>query len=190
MFITIPIHSGWIRPDTTLCNSRHDKQAWMSRHIRDETTPTHASGFHLFTVAMTGHAKDKGVQLPQQVTEESCCPNAVKESRSGRVGMYRNAQGGFACLTLLKIVQLFIGVIESSSKPRLSRGENYRQTKRNTINAMQQLWCMIMSWQYAVDWANATSSKLNEVGLNPRFKFKLHMWRFKCHYMIWPKQQS
>ena len=43
----------------------------MSRHIRAQTTPTHASGFHLFTVAMTGHAKDKGVQLPQQVTDES-----------------------------------------------------------------------------------------------------------------------
>ena len=24
-----------------------------------QTTPTHATGFHLFTVAMTGHAKDK-----------------------------------------------------------------------------------------------------------------------------------
>ena len=36
-----------------------------------QTTPTHASGFHLFTVAMTGHAKDNGVQLPQQVTDES-----------------------------------------------------------------------------------------------------------------------
>ena len=33
-----------------------------------QTTPTHASGFHLFTVAMIGHAEDKGVQLPQQVT--------------------------------------------------------------------------------------------------------------------------
>jgi len=32
-----------------------------------------------------------------------------------------------------------------------------------------------MTWQYVVDWANATSSKLNGVGLNPRFKFKLHM---------------
>ena len=36
-----------------------------------QSTPTHASGFHLFTVAMTGHAKDKGVQLRQQVTDES-----------------------------------------------------------------------------------------------------------------------
>ena len=25
-----------------------------------QTTPTHASGFHLVTVAMTGHAEDKG----------------------------------------------------------------------------------------------------------------------------------
>ena len=82
----------------------------MSRHNRAQTTPTHASGFHLFTVAMTGHAEDKGVQLPQQVTD--CCPNAVKESRSEKVGLYRNEQGGFSCLALLKIVQLFIGVID------------------------------------------------------------------------------
>ena len=32
-----------------------------------------------------------------------CCPNALKESRSERVGLYRNEQGGFACLALLKI---------------------------------------------------------------------------------------
>jgi hypothetical protein len=30
-------------------------------------------------------------------------------------------------------------------------------------------------------WANATSNDLNEVGLNQGFKFKLHMWLFKCH---------
>ena len=36
-----------------------------------QTTPTHTSGFHLFTVAMTGHAEDKGVQLPQHVTVET-----------------------------------------------------------------------------------------------------------------------
>ena len=64
----------------------------MSRHIRAQTTPTHASGFHLFTVAMTGHAKDKGVQLPQQVTDESRCLNAVKESRSENMGLYRYDQ--------------------------------------------------------------------------------------------------
>ena len=75
----------------------------MSRHIRAQTTPAHASGFHLFTVAMTGHAEDKGVQLPQQVKMTRCCPNAVKESRSERVGLYRNEQGGFAWLALLKI---------------------------------------------------------------------------------------
>ena len=32
----------------------------MSRHIRAQTTLTHASGFHLFTMAMTGHAEERG----------------------------------------------------------------------------------------------------------------------------------
>jgi hypothetical protein len=35
-----------------------------------QTTPTHASGFQLFTVAKTGHVEE-WVQLPQQVTVES-----------------------------------------------------------------------------------------------------------------------
>ena len=42
----------------------------MSRHNMAQTTPTHTSGFHLFTVAMIGHAEER-VQLPQQVTDES-----------------------------------------------------------------------------------------------------------------------
>ena len=75
-----------------------------NKHESAQTTPTHASGLHLFTMAMTGHAEDKGVQLPQQVTLNRCCPNAVKESRSERVGLYQNEQGGFACLALLKII--------------------------------------------------------------------------------------
>ena len=45
-----------------------------------QTTPTHASGFHLVTVAMTGHA------------EEMRCLNAVKESRSENMGLYRYDQ--------------------------------------------------------------------------------------------------
>ena len=71
----------------------------MSRHNKAQTTPTHASGFHLFTVAMRGHAEER-VQLPQHVTVES----AAKERRSERVGLYQNEQGGFACLALLKIL--------------------------------------------------------------------------------------
>ena len=37
----------------------------MCRHIKAQATPTHASGFQLVTVAMTGHAEE-WVQLPQQ----------------------------------------------------------------------------------------------------------------------------
>ena len=37
--------------------------AWQE-HNMAQATPTHASGFQLFTVAMTGHAEE-WVQLPQ-----------------------------------------------------------------------------------------------------------------------------
>ena len=60
----------------------------MNRHIRAQTTATHASGFHLFTMAMTGHAEEKGVQLPQQVTDElsfSKCSKTEQERESGIV---------------------------------------------------------------------------------------------------------
>ena len=75
----------------------------MSRHIRAQTNPTHASGFHLFTMATTGHAKERGSATAARNSSKHCCPNAVKESRSERVGLYWNEQGGFACLALLKI---------------------------------------------------------------------------------------
>ena len=46
----------------------------MSRHVRAQTTPTHASGFHLFTVAMTGHAKDNDTQAsPNNVQQYDAC---------------------------------------------------------------------------------------------------------------------
>ena len=112
----------------------------MSRHIRAQTTPTHASGFHLFTVAMTGHAEDKGVQLPQQVTLNRSCPNAVKESRSERVGLYRNEQGGFACLALLKITLSLHQCQRSHPRYHVYReGTNTGNTEGNTINAMHNM---------------------------------------------------
>ena len=91
------------------------------------------------------------------------------------MGLYRNEQGGFACLALLKILYFFIGVTDHIVETRLSRGDRYRQQRRNTINAMHNM-------MHGPDMAiccglgyNATSSKLNGVGLNQRFKFKLHM---------------
>ena len=76
----------------------------MSRHNLAQTTPTHTSGFQLFTVAMTGHAEEKGLATAAKSSSKRCCPNAVKQSRSERVGLYRDAQWGFACLALLKIL--------------------------------------------------------------------------------------
>ena len=46
-----------------------------------QSTPTHASGFHLVTVAMTGHAEDKGSTTVAHSSLKCCCLNVVNESR-------------------------------------------------------------------------------------------------------------
>ena len=57
-----------------------------------QSTPTHASGFHLVTLAMTGHAEDKGSTTTAHSSLKHCCLNAVKESRSENMGLYRYDQ--------------------------------------------------------------------------------------------------
>ena len=54
------------------------------------------------------------------------------------MGLYQNEQGGFACLALLKIVYLFIGVIDLIVGRRLLRGDNYQQQGRT-----QSMQCTI-----------------------------------------------
>ena len=128
---TPPVHPRWTRPDTALCNSRHDKQAWMSRHIRAQTTPTHASGFHLFTVAMTGHVEERG--------------STTTIRREGTI----------------------IG-------------------KPGRTQSMQcKIWCMIMTWKYAVIWANAIESHFDWSGIQNYIKFQL-----QNYYQICPNHVS
>ena len=167
MFITIWIHSWWIRPDTTLCNSRHDKQAWMSRHIRAQTTPTHASRFHLFTVAMTGHAEDRGFNYRSKLQRNRVV--LMQQKRAGarewdHVGMNKGvclpgrSTGGTAPL---------IGTLEHFPEQDLSR----RNGVGNQTQAYATLWCMNMAWVCDVVWVNAASIYLVEVHLNQGFKY-------------------
>ena len=46
-----------------------------------QSTPTHASRFHLVTAAMTGHAEDKGSATVAHNSLKRCCLNVVNESR-------------------------------------------------------------------------------------------------------------
>ena len=57
-----------------------------------QSTPLHASGFHLVTVAMTGHAEENGFNYRSTQQFETRCLNAVKESRSENMGLYRYDQ--------------------------------------------------------------------------------------------------
>ena len=54
-------------------------------------------GFHLVTVAMTGHAGDKGSTTIAHSSLNHVCLNAVNKSRSENMGLYRNDQW-VACL--------------------------------------------------------------------------------------------
>ena len=59
-----------------------------------QSTPTHASGFHLVTVAMIGHAEDKGSTTVAHSSLKRCCLNAVNGSRGENMGLYRYDQWG------------------------------------------------------------------------------------------------
>ena len=91
------------------------------------------------------------------------------------MGLYRNEQGGFACLALLKIALSLHQCQRPHHRYHVYReGTNTGNTEGNTINAMHSMM-HAMTWQYECVLANASSNKLNGVGLNTRFKFKLHM---------------
>ena len=46
------------------------------------------------------------------------------------MGLYRNEQGGFACLALLKIVYLFIGINDHIVGTTSTEGEQHRQRQK------------------------------------------------------------
>ena len=92
------------------------------------------------------------------------------------MGFYRNEQGGFACLALLKITLSLHQCQRSHHRDHVYReGTNTGNTEGNTINAMHNMMHDHDMVKMNVFWASATSNRLNEVGLNTRFKFKLHM---------------
>ena len=53
-----------------------------------QTTPTHASEFHLVTVAKTGHAEEMGSTTAAHSSLKHCCHNAVNQRRSEKMGLY------------------------------------------------------------------------------------------------------
>ena len=174
---TTPIHSRWIRPDTTLCIAGIRKQAWMTRHIKAQATPTHASGFQLFTVAMTCHAQE-WVQLPQQKNSSlnHCYPNAVWGAGAREWDLSKCSRG-FACLIERRRgTAPLTGTLDRSPEPDLSR----RNGVDNQTQAYATIWCMNMAWGCEVVWANATSNHLVWSPFEP--KVQMHL-QIKLQYM-------
>ena len=99
-----------------------------------QSTPTHASGFHLVTVAMTGHAEDKGSTTATHSSLKRCCLNAVSESRSENMGLDQYDQWG--CLP----DGVVVGYCPSDGYLGLS--SEAEPTTKDTPN-------IINTWQYA-----------------------------------------
>ena len=183
MFITIPTHPRWIRPDSTLSSSRHDKQARISRHNRAQTTPTHASGFHLFTVAMTAHAKERGSTAA--ASNRWIVVVLMQYKRAGArgwdfIGMNKEVLLAWHFWRWYRSSSVSSN---SSSEPRLSRGDKYRQTRKSTINAMHNMMHdhVMVKW---VCWANATTTRWVWAILNQRFNPKLVLRTYIVLYHV------
>jgi len=133
-------------------HSRHNRKTWMSRHNMAQTTPTHATRFLPFSVVKTANAEERGS------TTVACNSwNVVVRMQRKRVGVRE-----WDCIGMLRegflpgtskdsIVSSSMSSI-TSSKQRLLRGDKHRQQTRNTINSMQKIWCMHMTWQNECVW--------------------------------------
>ena len=114
-----------------------------------QTTPTHASGFHLVTLAMTGHVEDKASTTAAHNSLKRCCPNAVSERRSRNMGLYRYDQ--WACLPDAVVVGYYpsAGYSELSSEAEPTTKDT---TEHNHHMAICNNMMHAMTWQYEVSW--------------------------------------
>ena len=119
-----------------------------------------------------------------------CCSNAVKESRSERVRLYRKEQGGFACLALPKIVYLFISVIKLIvGTTSIERGQ-IPATEKETQSMQCTIWCMLMTWQYEYVGLMPAKTERNEPIWIKDSNVSSFNIALLVHYLILLKQQG
>ena len=99
-------------------------------------------------------------------------------------------KGGFACLALLKITLSLHQCQRSHRRYNVYRGGTTPANTEETRSMQCTIWCMLWHGNMNVCWANAPSYDLNEVGLNTRFKFQLHIWLFKCPLFVLSKTED
>ena len=108
-----------------------------------QSTPTHASGFHLVTMAMTGHVEDKGSTTAPHSSLKRCCLNAVNESRSENMGCIGMINGLLAYCRGSRVppFRRILGVILGG------RTYHERHTKHNQHMAICNNMMHAMTWQ-------------------------------------------
>ena len=154
----------------------------MSRHSRAQATPTHASVFQLFTVAMTGHA-DEWVQLPEhKVAVDSLLSECNKREQERESGIISEWIRGFACLV--------------DQQGRHCSSDRYSGTVSGA-GPIEKEWCRQsihkhMQQNDAWTWHEDVMLfelmqlvfKMNEVHLNQGFKCNSKLSSYICHLYV------
>ena len=139
----------------------------MSRHIKAQATPTHASGFQLFTVAMTGHAEEWVQLLQQKVAVWIVVVLMQYKEQEQESGIYRNAQGG--CFPD-RTTKGYGSSDRYSGTPSGVEPIKKKRWRRSTHKQMQQNDAWTWHVQMLVFGLMQDATKLVEAHLNPRFK--------------------
>ena len=163
-------------------NSKHRRHSKVGNTYMAQSTPTHASGFHLVIVAMTGHAEDKGSTTTSHRSLKRCCLKCKKweqEREHGIVSIWSN--GWLLAWWFDARIWFFVRVITVLLGGRTCRkGHRQHNHYQTMCNNMMHVWNMAI-W---VCWANATKTRRVWTNLNQRFKFQIQIWPFKVHFLV------
>ena len=71
----------------------------------------------------------------------------------------------------------------SSLEPRLSRGGQTPATEKEHNQCNATIWCMIMTWQYAGVWANASSNQIKWSWFEPKVQIQTPCKAFQMPFI-------
>ena len=126
-------------------NSKHSRHSKVGKPSMAQSTPTHDNGFHLVTVAMTGHAEEMGSTTASHSSLKCCCLKCSKWEQEREHGIVSIWSMGLLAWKIGRLVLFFAWVLTV-----ILRSRTYcREHTGNTINIKQYatIWSMQVTWQ-------------------------------------------
>ena len=154
-------------------NSKHSRHSKVGNTYMAQSTPTHASGFHLVTMAMTGHAKEMGSTTAAHSSLKHCCLKCSKWEQEREHGIVSIWSMGLLAWQIGRHVLSFAWVLTVILRDRTYRREHRLHYQYQTICNNMMHACDTQKW---VCWTNASTTRWVWAILNQRFKVQTHLW--------------